>query len=62
MKTRTEIIRQIEEGIQKGMNKFYLNGLLFALGRNDLCIIFSERMTEKRVNKILEELKLEDKK
>ena len=57
MKTKKEIIAQIEHGIPRGMHKFYLNGLLFALGRDDLGISHDERMTEKRVNKILDELK-----
>lgn len=56
MKTDTEIIEQIKKAIPVGVHKFYLNGLLWCLGRDDLGIFFDERMTEKRINKILKEL------
>lgn len=57
MKTKEQIIKQLEEGYALGMHKFYVNGLLFCLDREDLGIDCDDKLTERRFNKILEELK-----
>ena len=54
LKTKEEIIANLERGWAIGMNKYYVNALLFCLGRRDLC---PDTLTEKRFNKILEEVK-----
>lgn len=55
MKTKTEIIKHME--LNPFMCNFYLNGLLYCLGRGDLGVPSYEVLNEKRFNKILEELK-----
>ncbi len=54
IKTREEIIANLEKGWSIGMSKYYVNALLFCLGREDLCV---DILTEKRFNKIVEEVK-----
>jgi len=56
MKTNVEIINEFER-VMFIAHKFYLNGLLFCLGRADLEINSDERATEKRLKYILEEIR-----
>jgi hypothetical protein len=52
MKTKEEIIAQLKKNII-WMDRFYINALLFVLGREDL---IPKTYTEKAKNKIIMEL------
>jgi hypothetical protein len=54
IKTKEEIIEEIERVFPLKPSKFYINGLLFCLDRKDLMI---ETYSDKQIKNILAELK-----
>jgi hypothetical protein len=57
MKTETEIINEFERAAGTFAHRFYLNALLFCIGRDDLKI---DSNTDKNINDVLKQLKGKD--